>query len=84
LSLAKGAIAGWDEKNYLYHSMLVSLANHFDIDINKKFYSLPGNSFKKALFYGSDEEIDFTIVKLDKKTKKFISTKKNRSMGRYL
>ena len=75
LSLVKGAIAGWDEKNYLYHSMLVSLANHFDIDINKKFYSLP-SSFKKVLFYGSDEEIDFTIIKLDKKTKKFISTKK--------
>ena len=33
LSLNDGAIAGWDKKNYLYHSMLVSLANHFNVDI---------------------------------------------------
>ncbi len=69
LSLASGAIAGWDSRNVLYNSMLVSLTKHFDIDINEKFYKL-SNEFRNILFYGSDEEIEFTITKLDKKTKK--------------
>ena len=73
LSLNDGAIAGWDKKNYLYHSMLVSLANHFDVDIEKKYYNLP-KKFKDVLFYGSDEDIEFKIVKLNKKTKKFTNT----------
>ena len=73
LSLNDGAIAGWDKKNYLYHSMLVSLANHFNVDIEEKYYNLP-KKFKDVLFYGSDEDIEFKIVKLNKKTKKFTNT----------
>ena len=73
LSLSNGAIAGWDSKNHLYHSMLMSLAKHFDINLDEKYYKLP-RSFKKILFYGSDEEISFDIAKLNKKTKKIINT----------
>lgn len=75
LSLSSGAVAGWDTKNYLYHSMLVSLTNHFNIDINEKFYKLP-DKFKEVLFYGTNEEIEFKITKLNNKTKKFTETKK--------
>ena len=53
--------------------MLVSLANHFDVDIEEKYYNLP-KKFKDVLFYGSDEDIEFKIVKLNKKTKKFTNT----------
>ena len=68
LSLRNGAIAGWDEKNYLYFSMLDSLAAHFSIDIDQSYYKLPQH-FRKILFYGTDENIEFKLVKLNKKTK---------------
>ena len=74
LTLGNGAIAGWDSKNHLYHSMLISLTKHFNVDINEKFYKL-SKDFKNVLFYGSDEDIKFNIIKLNKRTKKFINTK---------
>ena len=70
LSLASGAIAGWDSKNILYNSMLVSLTKHFDVDINEKFYKL-SDKFKNILFHGSDDDIKFSITKLNKRTKEF-------------
>ena len=70
LSLASGAIAGWDSKNILYNSMLVSLTKHFNVNINEKFYKL-SDKFKNILFYGSDEDIKFSITKLNKRTKEF-------------
>ena len=78
LSLATGAIAGWDEKNYLYYSMLLSLTKYYDIDIKEKFYKLP-KDFKDILFYGSEEIIDFKITKLNKKTKEFVDSNEKRS-----
>lgn len=78
LSLANGAISGWDEKNYLYHSMLMSLTNHYSIDIEEKFYKLP-KSFKDILFYGSEEIINFKIKKINRKTKEFVDTSEKRT-----
>ena len=74
LSLSNGAIAGWDTKNHLYHSMLLSLTKHFKIDIDEKFYKLP-KKFKDILFYGSDDVIEFDITKLNRRTKEFVTTK---------
>ncbi len=78
LSLNDGAISGWDSKNYLYNSILVSLAEHFKINIDEKFYKLP-KKFKDILFNGSDDIIEFNIRKLSKKTKKFVNTTEKRS-----
>ena len=78
LSLNNGAISGWDSKNYLYNSMLISLAEHFKVNIDEKYYKLP-NKFKDILFNGSDENIKFNITKLNKKTKEFINTTENGS-----
>lgn len=59
LSLASGAIRGWDRRNVYYFSLLSSLADHYHIDIDKPFKKLP-KKFKKVLLYGSgDQEIDF-------------------------
>ena len=58
LSLADGAISGWDTKNHLYHSMLLSLTKHYKVNIDQKYYKL-SNKFKDVLFYGSDENIEF-------------------------
>jgi excinuclease ABC subunit A len=35
LSLASGAIKGWDRRNGYYFSMLESLAKHYKFDIDK-------------------------------------------------
>ena len=75
LSLSNGAIAGWDTKNHLYHSMLLSLTKHFKIDIDEKFYKLT-KKFKDILFYGSDDIIEFDITKLNRRTKEFVQLKK--------
>ena len=78
LSLGNGAITGWDKKNLLYSSMLISLADHFKVDIDEKYYKLP-KKFRDILFNGSDENIEFNIIKLNKRTKKLVNTTETRS-----
>ena len=41
LSLAGGAIRGWDRRNQFYFSMLLSLAQHYGFDVDAPFESLP-------------------------------------------
>mgnify|MGYP003299495273 FL=1 len=77
LSLGNGAITGWDKKNLLYSSMLISLADHFKVDIDEKYYKLP-KKFRDILFNGSDENIEFNIIKLNKRTKKLVNTTETR------
>ena len=78
LSLNNGAITGWDKKNLLYNSMLVSLADHFKVNIDDKYYKLP-KKFRDILFNGSDEDIEFNILKLNKRSKKLENTTEVRS-----
>ena len=59
LSLASGAIKGWDRRNAHYFSMLESLAKHYGFDIESPFESLP-EATRQAILYGSgSEEIRF-------------------------
>ena len=62
LTLAEGAIVGWDRRSVYYFSQLSSLADHFKVDIEKPFGKLP-KKFQKAVLEGSgDIEIDFNYV----------------------
>ncbi len=62
LSLASGAIKGWDRRNGYYFSMLESLAKHYKFDIDAAFESLPA-AVQQAILHGSgDEEIKFSYV----------------------
>ena len=62
LSLASGAIKGWDRRNGYYFSMLESLARHYQFDIEQPFDSLP-TAVQQAILQGSgDEEIKFSYV----------------------
>jgi excinuclease ABC subunit A len=62
LSLASGAIKGWDRRNGYYFAMLESLAKHYKFDIDEPFESLPPR-VKQVILYGSDEEeIKFSYV----------------------
>ncbi|OGT30879.1 MAG: excinuclease ABC subunit A [Gammaproteobacteria bacterium RIFCSPHIGHO2_12_FULL_35_23] len=55
LSLASGAIRGWDRKNFYYYHMLLSLAKHYEFDVEKPFSELP-KSIQKIILYGSGKE----------------------------
>jgi excinuclease ABC subunit A len=62
LSLAAGAIRGWDQRNAYYFQMITSLAKHYDFDVDTPYKDLPKN-IQKMLLYGSGKrEIDFTYV----------------------
>ncbi|MBU3738517.1 MAG: excinuclease ABC subunit UvrA [Rhodoferax sp.] len=62
LSLASGAIKGWDRRNGYYFAMLESLARHYRFDIEAPFESLP-QTVRDAVLHGSGEEaIRFSYV----------------------
>ncbi|HEX2543387.1 MAG TPA: excinuclease ABC subunit UvrA [Ramlibacter sp.] len=55
LSLAGGAIKGWDRRNPYYFAMIESLAKHYKFNVDAPFQDLPPN-IRKALLHGSGEE----------------------------
>jgi excinuclease ABC subunit A len=55
LSLASGAIKGWDRRNGYYFAMIESLAAHYKFDAEAPWESLP-EAVQQALLYGSGEE----------------------------
>ena len=62
ISLASGAIKGWDKRNAYYFAMLESLANHYQFDLETPFEQLPAD-IQQVLLYGSgDESIKFSYV----------------------
>jgi len=62
LSLAAGAIKGWDRRNQFYFQMLSSLAAHYDFDLDTTFEKLPEN-IQHILLHGSGkEEIGFKYL----------------------
>ncbi|NUF49471.1 excinuclease ABC subunit UvrA [Gilliamella sp. ESL0250] len=59
VSLAAGAIKGWDRRNFYYFQMLKSLAEHYKFDIDKPYEKLP-EKVKDILLNGSgNTEIQF-------------------------
>ena len=59
LSLAGGAIRGWDRKTTYYFQMIQSLAAHYDFDIEMPFAELP-DKIQNIILYGSGKDkIDF-------------------------
>ncbi len=59
LSLAGGAIRGWDRKTKYYFQMIKSLATHFKFDIEKPFNELSEDTRKIVLFGSGKEKVDF-------------------------
>ena len=59
LSLAGGAVKGWDRRNAYTHSMLESVARHYGFDIDTPYEDL-AKPAQQALLYGSGgDEIEF-------------------------
>ena len=55
LSLASGAIKGWDRRNGYYFALLESLAKHYQFDLEQAFETLP-TEVQHAVLHGSGEE----------------------------
>ncbi len=55
LSLASGAIKGWDRRNAYYFSLIESLARHFGFDPEEPFERLPA-AVRQAILQGTGEE----------------------------
>ncbi|HSG64358.1 MAG TPA: excinuclease ABC subunit UvrA, partial [Gammaproteobacteria bacterium] len=55
LSLAGGAVRGWDRRNPYYYQIIQSLAAHYDFDIETRYSSLP-KRIRDIILYGSGEE----------------------------
>ncbi|MFO1311346.1 MAG: excinuclease ABC subunit UvrA [Burkholderiales bacterium] len=62
LSLASGAIRGWDRRNQFYFQLLTSLAKHVGFDIEKPFAKLPERVQNLVLNGSGDEKIPFTYL----------------------
>jgi excinuclease ABC subunit A len=61
LSLAGGAVRGWDRRNAYYYQMIVSLAEHYGFDPEQSFATLP-ESVRQIVLYGSaGETIAFRV-----------------------
>jgi excinuclease ABC subunit A len=59
LSLAGGAIRGWDRKTTYYYQMIQSLAAHYDLDLETPFNEL-GDKLRDIVLYGSGgEKVEF-------------------------
>ncbi|VAW94448.1 Excinuclease ABC subunit A [hydrothermal vent metagenome] len=56
LSLASGAIQGWDRRNAYYFQMLESLQKHYKFDIEKAFNKL-SKKVQKVILHGSGKDI---------------------------
>ncbi|MGX2947777.1 excinuclease ABC subunit UvrA [Frederiksenia canicola] len=61
ISLANGAIKGWDTRSFYYFGLLKSVAKHYDFDIETPFKDLP-KKIQNIVLNGSKEEIEFVYV----------------------
>ena len=55
LSLAAGAMRGWDRRNAYYFSMITSLAKHYEFDVDLPWQLLP-DEIRAIVLHGSGKE----------------------------
>ena len=61
VSLASGAIKGWDRRSFYYFGLLKSVAYHYGFDLEAPFSQL-SKKFQNIILNGSKEEIEFVYV----------------------
>jgi excinuclease ABC subunit A len=62
LSLAEGAIRGWDRRNVYYFHMLGSLAEHYGFDVEAPLETLTRKQRDVILNGSGEERVDFSYV----------------------
>jgi excinuclease ABC subunit A len=56
VSLAGGAVRGWDRRNAYYFQIIQALAKHYGFDVDTPFEDLP-QAVRDVVLYGSGDEI---------------------------
>ncbi len=62
LSLASGAIKGWDRRNLFYFQLLKGLAEHYKFDIDTPWEKLPEEIHQKVLYGSGTQKIRFQYL----------------------
>jgi excinuclease ABC subunit A len=62
LSLAAGAVRGWDRRNQYYFQLIQSLAKHYKFDVDTPWHDLPENTRHHILNGSGDEQISFRYI----------------------
>jgi len=62
LSLAAGAVRGWDRRNTYFFQLVQSLARHYDFDPETPFADLPESVRQLILFGSQGEVIEFSYI----------------------
>lgn len=62
LTLAEGAIRGWDRRNVYYFQMLGSLASHYKFSLEVPFNQLPADQQKVILNGSGSQNVDFKYL----------------------
>ena len=62
LSLASGAVKGWDRRNQFYFQMLTSLAEHYSFDNDVPFEKLPETAQQVVLYGSGRDKIPFAYI----------------------
>ncbi len=62
LSLAAGAVRGWDRRNMYYFQLILSLARHYKFDIDTPWDQLPEGICHAVLCGSGDEQISFRYL----------------------
>jgi len=59
LSLARGAVRGWDRENFYYFQLVKSLSRHYGFELDQPFQDLPERVRKLVLHGSGSEAVDF-------------------------
>jgi excinuclease ABC subunit A len=62
LSIAGGAIRGWDRRNAYYFALMQSLSKHYKFDVEALWEDLPAKCRKVVLYGSGEDKIDFKYV----------------------
>jgi excinuclease ABC subunit A len=61
ISLASGAIKGWDRRNQFYFQMLTSLASHYNFNVEAPYHKLP-EKVQQIVLFGTRDKIPFSYL----------------------
>jgi excinuclease ABC subunit A len=62
LSLAGGAVRGWDKRNFYYFQMLQAIADHYKFSVDKPFNKLTEEARQVVLYGSGTQEIEFKYM----------------------
>jgi len=62
LSLASGAVKGWDRRNQFYFQMLTAIADFYEFDLDLPFEKLPEKAQEVVLYGSGKQKLPFSYI----------------------